>query len=126
MERVQFLEHLSQRILSVDCRDCGPTELVEIFDQVRETVAGQPPQSVLILTDFTGADFDKAAADQLKIVATYNRGNVKRSAFVGTEDLPDVYYRNLKSFSARDFPVFKTRGEALDWRVSDRAQRAAG
>jgi hypothetical protein len=30
----------------------------------------------------------------------------------------------LVSFSAREFPLFKTREEALDWLVADHARRA--
>jgi hypothetical protein len=51
---------------------------------------------------------------------------VKRAALVGVEDLGDVYYHNLVSFSARDFPAFKTREEALDWLVVDKAVRVTG
>ena len=126
MERVRFIDHLGNRILLLDCTDCGPKELVEVFNQARMTIAAEPPHSLLTLTDFAGAEFNKYAADQMKVSATYNRGNVKRAALVGVEDLPDVYYHNLVSFSARDFPTFKTREEALDWLVGDKAERAAG
>jgi len=46
-----------------------------------------------------------------------NRG--RRAALVGAENIPDVYFHNLESFSARHFPKFKTREEALDWLTSD-------
>ncbi len=127
MERVRFIEHLGQRVLLLDCTNAGPQELLDSFDQARQLLNGEAQHSVLTLTDFTGAEFNKLAADQLKIAATYNRPYVKRSALVGADDdLPDVYYRNLVSFSAREFPLFKTREEALDWLVSERAERAAG
>ncbi|MGZ4827686.1 MAG: hypothetical protein ACXVY9_10000 [Terriglobales bacterium] len=125
MERVRFIEHDGVQVLLVDCSNCGPQELNQTFDQVQQVVTSQPPHSVLTLSDFTGAEFDKKAADHMKVAATYDRSYVKRSAIVG-EDMPDVYYRNLVSFSAREFPIFKTREEALDWLVSQRTERAAG
>ncbi|MGZ4811479.1 MAG: hypothetical protein ACXVZR_14375 [Terriglobales bacterium] len=125
MERVRFIEHDGVQVLLVDCSNCGPQELNQTFDQVQQMVMSQPPHSVLTLSDFTGAEFDKKTADHMKVVATYDRSYVKRSAIVG-EDMPDVYYRNLVSFSAREFPIFKTREEALDWLVSQRTERAAG
>jgi hypothetical protein len=125
MERVRFIEHDGAQVLLIDCSNCGPQELNQIFDQVQQVVMSQPQHSVLTLSDFTGAEFDKKAADHMKVVATYDRSYVKRSAIVG-EDMPDVYYRNLVSFSAREFPIFKTREEALDWLVSQRTERAAG
>ena len=126
MERVRFFDHDGHRILLLDCTDCGPNELVGVFEQARLTIAAEPPHSMLTLADFTGAQFNRKAADQMKITATYNRSHVLRSAIVGVEDLPDVYYHNLVSFSARDFPVFKTREEAMDWLVNGKAERAAG
>ncbi len=126
MERVRFLDHEGQRILLLDCTDCGPSELLQVFSQAQAAIAAEPPHSLLTLADFTGAEFDKKTADQMKITATYNRSHVKRSALVGVEDLGDVYYHNLVSFSARDFPAFKTREEAMDWLVCERAERAIG
>ena len=124
MERVRFIEHCGAQVLLIDCSQCGPRELSAIFQEVQQLVTSQPPGSTLTLADFTEAEFDKSTADQLKIVATYDRPYVKRAAFVGAETLPDVYYHNLISFSARQFPLFKTREEALDWLVGDLAQRA--
>jgi hypothetical protein len=126
MERVRFIDYMGTQILLLDCTDCGPRELVEIFYQAQQTIGAEPEHSVLTLTDFSGAVFNKQAADQLKIAATYNRSYVRRAAIVGAEDLPDVYYRNLVSFSAREFPLFKTREEAMDWLVADQIARAAG
>jgi hypothetical protein len=33
--------------------------------------------------------------------------------------MPRVFYQNIKSFSQRDLPTFKTREEAMDWLVKD-------
>ena len=126
MERVRFVDHDGHRILLLDCTGCGPEELLEVFEQAKLMIAAEPPNSMLTLADFTGAQFNRKAADQMKISATYNRAHVLRSAIVGVEDLPDVYYHNLVSFSAREFPAFKTREEAMDWLVSEKATRAAG
>jgi len=55
----------------------------------------------------------------LKQATVFDRPHVKRSAWVGTEALPRVFYENLKAFSQRDLPTFKSREEALDWLVAD-------
>ncbi|HYA23245.1 MAG TPA: hypothetical protein VEF05_03740, partial [Terriglobales bacterium] len=75
--------------------------------------------SVLALTDFTGAEVDKKVVTRIKEVATMDRPYVKRAAWVGTESMPHVFYENIKSFSQREFPTFKTREEALDWLVAE-------
>ncbi len=75
--------------------------------------------SVLTLADFTDAEVDKAVATRMKEVLTLDRPYVKRSAWVGVESMPHVFYENIKTFSRRDFPTFKTREEAMDWLVSE-------
>jgi hypothetical protein len=35
-----------------------------------------------------------------------------------TENLPKALYDSIRSFSAREFPVFTTRDEAMDYLVS--------
>jgi hypothetical protein len=49
----------------------------------------------------------------------FDRPHIKKSAWVGTENLPKVFYEHLKVFSQRDLPTFKTREEALDWLVEE-------
>ena len=48
-----------------------------------------------------------------------DRPYLKRSAWVGTESLPKIFYEHMKSFSQRELPSFKTREEALDWLVGE-------
>ncbi len=86
---------------------------------MRADVARHAPGSVLTLADFTGAEIDKKVAIRIKEVLALDRPYVKRSAWVGTESLPHVFYENFKSFSQRDFPTFKTREEAMDWLVAE-------
>ena len=60
----------------------------------------------------------KQVATRIKEVLVLDRPYVKRSAWVGTESLPHVFYEHFKSFSQRELPSFKTREEAMDWLVS--------
>jgi hypothetical protein len=50
---------------------------------------------------------------------------LKRSAWVGVESLPKVFYENLKAFSRRELPVFHTREEALEFLVADEQEQVA-
>jgi hypothetical protein len=86
---------------------------------IRACVARQEPGTVLILADFSNAQFDKQVATRMKEVLVLDRPFVKKSAWVGTESLPKVFYEHFKSFSQRDFPIFKTREEAMDWLVAE-------
>ena len=98
-----------------------------LLDQVRADVARHAPGSVLTLADFTGAKIDKAVATKIKEVLVLDRPYVKKSAWVGTDSLPHVFYENFKNFSQRDLSTFKTREEAMDWLVEELSSpRASG
>ena len=118
-DRIRFLTHRGQQVLLADLSYCNPEEVARIARQVPAYAANQPRGSVLLLADFTGAKFDKAAIETLKQTTVFARPLVKRSAWVGTDSLPNVFYENLKSFSQRDLPTFPTREEALEWLLEE-------
>ena len=117
--RVRLIKHQDHLIMLIDLSHCTPTEIVPLADEVQRRVSEHPRNSLLTLADFTGIQIDAESAMRIKEVLTRDRPYVKRSAWVGTESLPHVFYENFKSFSQRDFPVFQTREEAMDWLVKD-------
>jgi hypothetical protein len=118
-ERLHFVKHKGHTIYVSDLSYCTPKEILVLIDLVRADVSRHPPGSLLILTDFTGAQIDKEVATQAKKVLVLDRPYIKKSAWVGTESLPHVFYENFKSFSQRELPTFKTREEAMDWLVEE-------
>lgn len=118
-ERIRYITHQSKQILLVDVSNCTTEEMIQIARLLPAHIASEPRNSVLLLADFTGSKFDKTAFESLKQATVFDRPHIKRSAWVGTEALPKVFYENLKAFSQRDLPTFKTREEALQWLVAD-------
>jgi len=118
-ERLRFIKHKGHAIYLVDLTHCTPKELLVLLELIRADIARHAPGSVLTLVDATGAQIDKKVATRIKEVLVLDRPYVKRSAWVGTENLPHVFYEHFKSFSQRDLPVFKTREEAMEWLVKD-------
>jgi hypothetical protein len=119
MDRVRFITHRDRKILFVDMSNCPAQEVIKIADEVRRIVTAQRRESVFILSDLTGAQFSRAAVARIKEVAVFDRPYVLRSALVGIESLPKVFYEALKTFSRREFPGFRTREEAMDWLVAE-------
>ncbi len=117
--RINFISHKGTKVLLVDCSNCSPEQLEQFAQLVPAHVTTEPRGSVLLLADFTGAKMDKKSLDRLKPALVFDRPHLKRSAWVGTENLPKILYEHLKSFSQRELPTFKTREEALDWLVKD-------
>jgi hypothetical protein len=118
-ERIRFINHRGQPVLFVDVTNCTTAEMIDLGRLVPSYVSSEPRGSVLLLADFTGSKFDKSAVETLKQATVFDRPHIKRSAWVGIEGMPKVFYDNLKAFSQRDLPTFKTREEALDWLVAE-------
>jgi hypothetical protein len=118
-ERLRFIEHKGHRVFLIDLTHCSNKEMMMLLDQIKAAVERHEKSSLLILSDFTGTNIDRKVATRAKEVLVLDRPYVKKSAWVGTENLPHVFYENFKSFSQRDLPTFKTREEALDWLVSE-------
>ncbi len=117
-ERLRFIKHNGHAIYSIDLTHSTAKELLVLLDLIRADIARHAPGSVLTFVDVTGAQVDKQVATRIKEVLVLDRPYVKRSAWVGTESLPHVFYEHFKSFSQRELPSFKTREEALEWLVS--------
>jgi hypothetical protein len=124
-DRIRFVEHQGKQILLVDLSHCTPSEVAKMALLVPTYVTTEPRGSVLLLADFTGAEFDRIAIDRLKESAVFDRPHLKRSAWVGIENLPKVFYEHIKNFSQRDLPSFETREKAMDWLVSDEEMLAS-
>ena len=118
-ERIRFITNEGKQILLVDLTDCSAREVEQIARTVPNYVTVQPRGSVLVLADFSGASIDVEAIRAMKESAVFDKPFIKKSAWVGAEKFAEVLHQNLKSFSRREFPIFKTRQDALTWLVKE-------
>ena len=124
-ERIRFISYQGRQVLLVDVTNCTAAEMMALAPLVPAQITTEPPGSVLLLADFTGSKFDKTAVESLKQAVVLDRPHLKRSAWVGVEAMPKVFYENLKHFSQRDLPVFTTREEALEYLITEREEKMA-
>jgi hypothetical protein len=118
-DRIRFIKHEGHNILLVDLSGCPAAEVKRIADLVPKFVTTHPKNSLLLLADFTGAEFDRDAITIMKEGLVFDRPHLKKSAWIGTENLPKVFYEHMKAFSQRELPTFKNREEALAWLVRE-------
>jgi hypothetical protein len=118
-DRIRFVKHEGKQILLVDISNCSSAQVITLSKIVRGFVTAHPKGSLLLLADFTNAEFDKESLPAMQETAVFDRPHLKKSAWVGTESLPNIFYEHIKTFSRRDLPTFKTREEALDWLVKE-------
>ena len=119
MDHVRFVTHQGKQILFIDLTNCTAENVIERLPEVQRVVTAQPRNSVLTLSDLTGAQFSRAAVTRMKEVAVFDKPYVKRAALVGTQSLPKVFYQALKTFSQREFCRFNTSEAAMDWLVRE-------
>ena len=118
MDRIRFVTHRDQRILLLDFTGCSADEVAEISERVPDVVTSEPLGSILVVADFSGAEFDRDAVECIKVTTALDRPHIKRAAWVLTQNLPKTLYDSIRNFSAREFPVFNTREQAMDYVVS--------
>jgi hypothetical protein len=118
VDRLRFVSHRDQRILLLDFTNCTADEVAAISESAPDVVTHEPLHSLLVVADFSGAEFDRDAIERIKVSMAIDRLHIKRAAWVLTENLAKTLYESVRNFTARDFPVFATRDEALDYVVS--------
>jgi hypothetical protein len=118
-DRLRFVKHKGHTVFLIDFSHCEERELLFLLEQIKNIVARHAHGSMLTLADFTGAQVDKKVFTRMKEVLVLDRPYVKKSAWIGGDSVPQVFYEHIKSFSQREFPVFKTREEAMDWLVEE-------
>jgi hypothetical protein len=118
-DRISFITHRGKSIMLIDFSQCEPKEILLLLEKIQHAVAKHDRGSLLTLADLTGAHIDRAVATRMKEVLVKDRPYVKKSAWVGVDSLPKVYYENMKTFTQRNFPPFQTREAAMDWLTED-------
>jgi hypothetical protein len=115
LERLRYIEHKGKRVLLADGSGFDHEQLIEGIKAVPQFVTKQPEHSVLLLCDFTGAQFTKDAIEQLKLATVFDRPHIAKAAWVLSDNLHQVLLDSIRRFSAREIAVFATREEALDY-----------
>jgi hypothetical protein len=118
MDPIRFVTHQGQRILLLDFRESTPDQVADLSSRVPDVITREPKGSVLVVADFSGVTFNREIVERIKIATAIDRPHIKRAAWVLTENLPKALYDSIRSFSAREIPVFDSREKAMDYLVS--------
>jgi hypothetical protein len=123
MERIRFVDHEGQKVLLIDFTGCTATEIAAIADEVPRHVTPQPPGSVLLLADFTGATLNRDTMERVKIAAAIDRKHIKRSAWVFNGNIPKPLHDSVQTFALREIPKFENRDKAMAYLVEKKADQ---
>jgi hypothetical protein len=116
-DRIYFVEHKGKQILNFDFSHATAQQMQLLLEHIRITVAQHARESLLTFADYTGATVDHAVATKIKEVLTLDRPFVRKTAWIGTENIPRAFMESFHNFSQREIATFNTREEAMDWLV---------
>ena len=122
MQRVRFINHKDRRILLIDYSNLtDESELIEMIEQREFVVDSQPRNSVLMVINVTGAKFSKEVLTRAKEANVYDLPYVRRSAMVGVAGQQKAAVDAVSMFAKKQWEMFDTLDQALDWIVQDEA-----
>lgn len=118
MDRVTNIIHKYKQVVSIDFSNLtsyNMPEILKVVEQAKKIIRGNPPNSVLTLTDFEGMFFNKEILDLMIQYVAENKPYVKASAIIGAGGLRKIAVNSAEKFSMRDLHIFDSKQEALDW-----------
>jgi hypothetical protein len=118
-QRLQFELHEGKRILVIDYSHCDTEAMKELITITRTLIATQLPNSLLTLSDVSGAVFNIDVVEQLKEMTKHNAQYVRKGALVGVTGLQALIYSVVQSFSNRNIPLFNNKEDALKYLLAD-------
>jgi hypothetical protein len=122
MDRTRFIDHRGQRLLMLDYTQLG-TDMDQLRAEIaksKDVIAGEPPGSVLTLTDVRGSKITPGAVKAMQELVQFNAPYVRWSAVV--VGLTGVYltaFRAMQALSRRkNMKAFNDPTEAKEWLIS--------
>lgn len=117
MERAKFIKHDWRQIFLLDFSGCSVDEAIQAITEASEIIRSQPADSLLILTDVTGARYNLEVVEKLKDFTIANKPYVKASAVIGLDGLKKIVYNAVMMFSNRKITVFEDIETAKAWLI---------
>ena len=113
--RIRFVLHKTRRILLLDFTGLANMEdALEVIAFARQTVAGQPLNSLYTLSDITDSRYDRDVTAALQDLAKHNKPYVIAGAAVGVSGLQKVVFRSILAFSSSSRSSSRSRSSDFD------------
>jgi hypothetical protein len=124
-ERVQWHYIGELPILVSDYHGLTPEEWIEQIHYEHTVVLEQPPHSVLLLSDFSGARLTPAVVAVLSDTAQLHTDRIRASVVVGTSAIMRLAVSNASRCAGRNVQTVTTREEAFHYLIGQSSRAAA-
>ena len=110
------IQHRGKTIVFLDISGCrSVAESIQTGNLAKAIILAQPAKSVRMLTDVTGAHYDKQAAEYMKRFSQDITPYVKASAMVGMSSIRQLIANAMMYVSGRHIRLFDSLDTAKDW-----------
>jgi hypothetical protein len=110
----RFIEQGGRRILHLDLAHASPGQKAEAMRQAAAVIAAEPPGSVLLLIDVTGAGMSDDVEDAVREFGDRTAPHVRARALVGATGLKRLLYARLQAARGGQ-ALFDDLEVARDW-----------
>ena len=124
MKRVKYIFYKGRQILFLDFSGCSVEDFPIIIKEAEKLIRKEPENSVLTLTDVTGAKYNIGVTEKLKEFTKGNKPFVKAGAVVGLDALKKIIYNSVMHFSGRNLLAFNDIEKAKDWLIEEWARHS--
>lgn len=115
MPSAQFENYRGKQIYFIDLRNAQPEEALRVITSAQAAVTACPMNSVLTMTDVSGAHYNEKVSDALKALAATNRPHVRAAAVLGVTGVKKIIFSAVLLFSKREMSLFDSRDDARRW-----------
>lgn len=116
MKEPLFIDHEGRRILHLDLANASPGQKAEAMRAAARLIAAEPPGSVLLLLDVTGAGLSEDAEAAVREFGERTDVQVRARALVGASGLKRLLYTRLQAARGSQ-ALFEDLGVARAWLV---------
>lgn len=120
MDRIYFETYRGQRIFRIDYSGMSDrAESLRMLEELRTTVPQHPLDSLLVLSDVSGARYGPEVIQALKETVRATRPHERAGAVIGLSAMQRMILRAVRTFSGHTaLREFSSEQEAKDWLVS--------
>lgn len=106
----------NKKILLVNMAGTTVDEIKKVIEVSEPVIAGEPPKSVLCLTDVSDLKTSPEITQMIKEFTKHNEPYIKATAVIGVHGLKQVIFTGVLRFTGRKNMIASdTKEEAMEW-----------
>lgn len=113
-----FIDHGGKKIYYIDFTGSSVAAISDTVVKAKADIAGQPPGSVLTMTNVEGVAISQELSNLMKAFTNHNKPYVKAGAVLGVTGLKKITFNAVLIFSGRrNLHLFEDIVKAKDWLI---------